>query len=76
MVKLKRFIVIALSVTLLYGCGKVERKQYGTICGVPIYSPSTNNLIVEVQGELLNGGHPIGAYEEDGKVVFIYEEQK
>jgi len=59
----------------LSACGKKERIKYGTICGVPIYSPSTNNLIIGVQEELLDGGHPIGAYEENGKVIFIYEEE-
>ena len=52
---------------------QVERKQYGSICGIPIYSESSNTLIIGIQEELLNGGHPIGAYEDETGVKFIYE---
>lgn len=59
--------------TLLIACAPKQREQYGSICGITIYSPSSNNLIVGIQNELLSGGHPTGAYEENDEVKFIYE---
>ena len=69
---MKAVIVTLLICCMLSGCNK-QRQQYGTVCGIPIYSPSSNNLTISIQEELLNGNHPIGAYEDNGKVKFIYE---